>query len=621
MGTKANHFAQSTKLDSGTGGPKQHADPFLIPEFAGLQKVTARYQLRTQLQYTVLTLAGLFAFYNCKANHFRVAGLACLFPGAGFLAVGGLSGAIGIILTLAFLPFSLFAWFEAGGLAFVLANWIVPGIVAAIVAGDDIWEPSAPIAIILVVGSVTYTISSAQKRHAATLRLRESRNKILEKEDSEWNRRIESKPDPAEKRELTSTELRLLQHFVEISFQESNDWSNFSVVDQFQTSALRYQLYQMQWALALVQKYHMPSFQGYIKSAQERLIEKSTTKDVMGYWKWESLWGKFTLAGYQKRIGIAPNPFLKHSRQIGMLAPIPNWIYSGCNLIGMQGAVAYDSYMKTGRVSRLLNGRFYRAFEEEFMNADGGVVTLRSAIRLAGILGNVVGALTGAAAMPNLDRRLWLLSRATNVRKEKDGGYTLENLIGADNIDVGNYKAGSGFAHIVYSLCAAEFGESDLQRDLIVKLDRDLHPMEPSSSGTGALVNKGLSLVACGSLFQARVAKRGDWGNLINSPVDEHVMAAPKLDKVPFPNVMVARCHVGGLDKKGLDIVLCGPQEKVAIGFKDLKGGIKYSLVAVKEGKKEEIARGISADVDGRAEVQVDVGDRSEFELRTQRED
>ncbi|KAJ5058823.1 hypothetical protein PSV09DRAFT_2421933 [Bipolaris maydis] len=74
-----------------------------------------------------------------------------------------------------------------------------------------------------------------------------------------------------------------------------DDWANFTRIDQFQTSALRYQLYDVQYTLAAVQKFYMPNFHGYIKAAQENVIEKSTTKDVMNYWKWESLWGKFTL--------------------------------------------------------------------------------------------------------------------------------------------------------------------------------------------------------------------------------------------------------------------------------------------------------------------------------------
>lgn len=46
----------------------------------------------------------------------------------------------------------------------------------------------------------------------------------------------------------------------------------------------------------------------------------------------------------------------------------------------MEGALAYDSYMKTGRVATLLHDRFQQGLQEDFMNPDGSIVALRSAI-------------------------------------------------------------------------------------------------------------------------------------------------------------------------------------------------------------------------------------------------
>lgn len=46
----------------------------------------------------------------------------------------------------------------------------------------------------------------------------------------------------------------------------------------------------------------------------------------------------------------------------------------------MQGAVAYDAVEKTESVDTLLRARWHRQFEEEFMNPDGSIVALRSAI-------------------------------------------------------------------------------------------------------------------------------------------------------------------------------------------------------------------------------------------------
>ena len=249
-------------------------DTLEIPVFARKQGVTNKYQRRTQLQYLTLAAAGLLSFYKSDNQHVRVAGLSCLFPGAGFLGVGGIFGAIGLVLSLAVLPVSLFAWFGAGGLAFVLANWLIPAVVASAIA-KSVWEPAAPIALVLAAAGCIYMIVAGQKRHAAALKSRASRNEFLGTESAALHERTsQTQNQYSGKRELSEKELRLLQHFVQIAHQSFDDWSNFNRVDQFQTSALRYQLYDMQYSFAAVQKHYMPNFHGYIKTGHENMIEK-----------------------------------------------------------------------------------------------------------------------------------------------------------------------------------------------------------------------------------------------------------------------------------------------------------------------------------------------------------
>ncbi|OJJ03914.1 hypothetical protein ASPVEDRAFT_891109 [Aspergillus versicolor CBS 583.65] len=657
-------------------GPQPVPSGLLIPVFTGAQKVTSSYQRRTQLQYAFLIALAVTGFYKFEDPQIRVAGLSCAFPGAGFLAVGGIWGAFGVIISVALIPLSLFAWFGAGGLAFVLANWIIPGLVATAVTGDGLWEPAAPIVFTFVAGVAAYGIIAGRSRHYKALGMRESRNGLLLDAESKWSARVQSLPDPDEKRELSIEELRMLQHFVEVAHQAPDDWSNFTVIDQFQTSALRYQLYFLQYTLAVVQKYYMPSFQGYIKTGQERLIERSTTKDVMNYWKWESLWGKFTfdwdpvvrdnimvtgyivlcLSLYEKLNGddryrqpnalnfrITDKANYHHTTESIFDALMknwescsyclfpcePNWIYSSCNLIGMEGALAYDSYMKTGRAAKLLHNRFQQGLQEDFMNPDGSIVALRSAIS---VLGDVSGAFDCSPGMPEVGRRLWLLSKESNIQKAKTGKYYLENLdqgprqidnkylVGADKMDVGNYQAGPGFAHCAYSNCATEFGESDIAHDLIAEVDEKLHPLVETSAKSGALTNRGLSLLATTFLFRARIGRRKDWANLLTGPVDEQVRAAPKLDSVPFPEVMVARCHpVRGPEGIRVEFLLRGPKKpkNITIAFTDLQEGVAYHLAALNNNQWEEGVTGIKADGNGRAYMQIVVGDRSEFVLRT----
>ncbi|KAL3470047.1 hypothetical protein BJX99DRAFT_267696 [Aspergillus californicus] len=642
-----------------------------IPTFAGSNPITLRYQRRTQLQYAFLAVAGLSGFYASENNRVRVAGLSCLFPGAGFLAVGGVVGVVGLALSVAFIPLSVFAWFGAGGLAFVLANWIIPALIAVsiIKRSSLIWEPAGPISILLVTGLLTALTISSRRRHTRSLKLRETRNALLDKEHQEWELRAQPRPDDTDKRELSIDELRMFQHFVQIAHQGIDDWSNYAAIDQFQTAAFRYQLYGLQWMLAFVQKYWMPSFHGYLKSGQEMLIEKSTTEDVMSYWKWESLWGKFSLdwnpavrdnimvtgyillclSLYEKLTGdkrytrkdslnfritnraqyphnaesIFESLMSNWDRCSYCLFPCePNWIYTLCNLVGMQGVIAYDTLNQTGRVDPLIASRFHPSFERDFMNPDGSVVTLRSAITgfpvigIAGVIGDVSAAATSGAVMPNLSRRLWLISREAHVHKNEKGKFTLKNLVGADKIDVGNYTSGPGFAFSLFSQCAAEFGEEELARDLLAEIENSLHPTVTSPTGSGAVMAQGLSLLGCMNIFRARISKRDDWARLITAPPDPIVLASPKLDDVPFPRVMVASCYPVG--ESGVSFVVRGPAEAgvFTLGFKDLHEGASYCLFAIgDDGGQEEVVSGIWADEEGKARVRVWIGDRAHFEL------
>ncbi|KAL2793953.1 hypothetical protein BJX66DRAFT_305158, partial [Aspergillus keveii] len=118
-------------------------------------------------------VAGIPAFYSSEDSRVRVAVLSCLFPGAGFLAVGGIVGIIGLGLSVALLPFSIFAWFSAGSLAFVLSNWIFPALIAISIAKSSVWEPAGPITILFVSVLFIALVFGGRQRHASSLKLRE----------------------------------------------------------------------------------------------------------------------------------------------------------------------------------------------------------------------------------------------------------------------------------------------------------------------------------------------------------------------------------------------------------------------------------------------------------------
>jgi len=143
-----------------------------------------------------------------------------------------------------------------------------------------------------------------------------------------------------------------------------------------------------------------------------------------------------------------------------------------------------------------------------------------------------------------------------------------------------------------------------------------MHPLVDSPSGNGAVVNSGLSLIGCMNIFRSRISKRDDWARLITSAPDQIALTAPKLDSVPFPQVMVARCHAEG--ETGVSFVLRGPQRPTTfgLGFIDLNSKATYQLGLIDgKGQRKSLVNGIRSDENGRAIVRVEVGDRSEFEL------
>jgi hypothetical protein len=82
---------------------------------------------------------------------------------------------------------------------------------------------------------------------------------------------------------------------IELGSQDLNDWSNFTVIDQFQVAALRYQLYVIVYCLSTYHIFYVPNYNGASAFAMRNAIEKAQSKKVLGFWKWESMWGNFSM--------------------------------------------------------------------------------------------------------------------------------------------------------------------------------------------------------------------------------------------------------------------------------------------------------------------------------------
>lgn len=284
----------------------------------------------------------------------------------------------------------------------------------------------------------------------------------------------------------------------------------------------------------------------------------------------------------------------------------PNWIYTLCNLVGISGIVAADKVLGTNHGDEL-KSRFDAALASEFSNADGTILPIRSELTgftipgLAGAISDVAPAVFCGPYLPHVAHRHWALMKRENLRWSEDGRLELVNLVGADNIDPGNYKSGRGFVRNSMASVASEYGDYKIRNELVRQMDEEHFPVYETK--TGALKNKGLSTLGQCSGLRGRLGARGDWLRLLTEGPPAQCFRAPILEEVPFPEVLVAKAYSN--DGKSVELVLYnGKQSGVfELGFKNMQPGKLYKLQGdvVKANEGGEAC--FSVQIDGRTAV------------------
>lgn len=251
---------------------------------------------RSIIGWAGFSAVGLSVFYTSKSPALRAAALGLLFPGAGLVAVCTVPAIISFVLSLIGIPLVLFAWFGAGGLAFPLGLWTGTSVLAGILARDSLLEIAAPIWITICAVGISVLTYKTHVANTEAQEKRKFRNEYLI--NSVRQTQQDGKPFPPGSRELDLYNLRFLQWLVELGLKPFDDFSYHDVIDQFQTAAIRYQLYETVSDLGLYQYCYAPNFHGYVSQAMRGCIEKSFTERVMGFWKYESAWGKFKFSDW-----------------------------------------------------------------------------------------------------------------------------------------------------------------------------------------------------------------------------------------------------------------------------------------------------------------------------------
>ncbi|KAF2186580.1 hypothetical protein K469DRAFT_775419 [Zopfia rhizophila CBS 207.26] len=138
---------------------------------------------------------------------------------------------------------------------------------------------------------------------------------------------------------------------LETGLADMDDFSHNDIIDQFETAAIRYQLYGTQKALGLYQYVYAPNFHGYLNKAQRIGIEKCFTEKVVGFWKWESMWEKFNAHDWDPIVMVS------------------------C-LAGISGMILADRLLGIPCACEV-KARFRKTPEEEFTTQDGTILPIR----------------------------------------------------------------------------------------------------------------------------------------------------------------------------------------------------------------------------------------------------
>lgn len=222
---------------------------------------------------------------------------------------------------------------------------------------------------------------------------------------------------------------------------------------------------------------------------------------------------------------------------------------------------------------------------------------------LAGALSDGINSILCAAYLPHIAHRNWAFTKNESISWQEDGTIELLNLVGADKLDPGNYKAGLGAIRAIFAAAAAEFGDEAIRVEMLRQLDEQYHPV--FKTRTGALKNRGLSTIEQGTALRARLGAFQDWVEMVTRGPPENVKKGPILTGIAFPDVLVAKAY--SHDGVGLDLILYpgASTGEFEINFERLQAGATYNV----DGKE------IVANKSGEASLQVRLDGRTKLML------
>jgi hypothetical protein len=625
--------------------------PLEVPAQPNGPMVTALLR-RTGIAAGIAAGTALAATIVFKRPGVRAVALGALTPGAGYAYT---RNPLRLLATLVTFAVSLVAWFATGNIIAPPAIWAAAAIDAGRRAssGRKTWRGAlVAVPVALAMGLVGGSVARRKAFKAAQERGAERARYLADVP------RLDPRPSDRPQAELSQADLAAQRGFLDRALQPLDRFDGFDQIEQFQTSAIRYQIYMAHWTLAMSQLHHVPSFHGYLSAAQRQLTDKLTLPKVWRYWAFEQTWGNLSLdwdpmrkdnvmlSGYlgvmlgayesntgdnrYRRRGSLPfrlagrtwaydHDMVNHAVYDNMVkSPMtmfpcePNWIYNMCNMTAINTVLLSDRLHGT-RYYEQVGEDFTRKLREEFVTADGRVTAIRSA-RLGFTIPMLTSTLADCALVsmaqafdPELAQRCWSIVRREFI--DTTGPEPTIALRGWDAIDTGNYKKSNSAAYGAVMWAAAEMGDSELYGILKESLDRRMPAvMSNGASWYGpSASSEGASTQVNAMLGVARFSPPGGYRALILDGPGEDTLTGPVLEEAAYPDVLVASARSDGSD---LRLVLRpgNGARRTGLGIHRLRPSARYAVSGA-------LADTVTADDRGVARIEVDLDARVEVAL------
>lgn len=619
---------------------------------------------RLRLARLVLIYAGLYATgllfaQFAVAPGWRAFGLGLMLPGGGFLAYT--SGdpwfsALHIVLaacTILAFGLGLFIWFATGNVLMAPAVWMLAALAALAMdhpiictsgQGADVFAlvPILTAGLLSGGGGVVWGLRSVQRRAG-----RENRRYVAAHRD-EQVALMQAATAEASCDELSETDIARLRFLLDRALQPLDAFDGFQWIEQFQTSAVRYQLCFSGYALAFAQARYLPAFRGYLARAQRNLIEKQRDHRIWRYWRAENLWGNLRadadpiprdnimytgfvaaqIAYYQAATGdlryAEPGAFtLTHpsgrafphdfhsmiaalktgwDRSPYRLMPCePNWVYPLCNGIGATAVMAHDRQF--GHESwRSIAPGFRDALYRELTTPAGRLVPFRStytglaAPQIGGAVADAFPCIFYNAVLPDEAVRLWLLARRDMLRP--DGSLHRRRFW---PIDTGDYRFARATSYAGVAAAAAEMGDLRVADLALEALEEEC----PDRLDSGVIHRDNASVWAHAVELMARFGGVNGVARLADSRPDR--LPGPVIDTDAYPDVLVAKA---GWRDGALHAVLYPGRSTGSVGLalSGFEPGASFRCegCATMAGRADHSGRAeITAVLDGRSELVV----------------